>query len=441
MTPHPAILVVDDQNSNLIAMEAVFEGEPVDLVKASSGADALKILLQRDFALVLLDVQMPDLDGFEVAEIMRSNPRTESTPIIFLTAISKEQRYIFRGYETGAVDYLFKPIDPAILRSKVRVFLELERKNRSLRESLRLLQQERDHNQMLLRSLSEGLLGITQSGNIFYANPTAEEMLDSSLRDLIGRRLSEIFVLCDEDGQPADWPLAEFLSACARGERVHRDDLFMSRGGRQIAVEISANPLLPGDSARLGVAGVVVVFRDVSSRRQNEKALARKATSDALTGLCNRAEFERVLQEKVAEANRRETSIALLYIDLDRFKGINDSLGHHVGDQVLKAAAKRLQDSARQTDVVARIGGDEFIMVLESSEPRRAASLVSGKVLQAFARVVDIDDGSKLQIGTSVGIAIYPDDSTHPDELLKCADKAMYQAKSAGRNTYRFFRG
>lgn len=441
MTPLPAILVVDDQNSNLIAMEAVFEGEPVDLVKASSGAEALKILLQRDFALVLLDVQMPDLDGFEVAEIMRSNPRTESTPIIFLTAISKEQRYIFRGYETGAVDYLFKPIDPAILRSKVRVFLDLERKNRSLRESLRLLQQERDHNQMLLRSLSEGLLGITQSGNIFYANPTAEELLDGSLRDLIGRRLSEIFVLCDEEGQPADWPLAEFLSACARGERVHRDDLFMNRGGRRIAVEISANPLLPGDSARLGVAGVVVVFRDVSSRRQNEKALTRKATSDALTGLCNRAEFERVLQEKVAEANRRETSIALLYIDLDRFKGINDSLGHHVGDQVLRAAAKRLQDSARQTDVVARIGGDEFVILLESSEPRRAASLVSGKVLQTFARVVDIDDGSKLQIGTSVGIAVYPDDSTHPDELLKCADKAMYQAKSAGRNTYRFFRG
>lgn len=441
MTPHPAILVVDDQNSNLIAMEAVFDGEPVELVKASSGAEALKIMLQRDFALVLLDVQMPDLDGFEVAEIMRSNPRTESTPIIFLTAISKEQRYIFRGYETGAVDYLFKPIDPPILRSKVRVFLDVERKNRSLRESLRLLQQERDHNQMLLRSLSEGLLGITQSGNVFYANPTAEEMLGSTLRELIGRRLTDIFQFYNEDGAPADWPLGDFLAACAEGERVHRDDLFMNRDGRQIAVEISANPLQPGDPARTGAGGVVVVFRDVSSRRQNEKALTRKATSDALTGLCNRAEFERLLGETVAEANRRETSVALLYIDLDRFKGINDTLGHHVGDQVLKAAAKRLQDSARQSDLVARIGGDEFVMVLESGEPRRAASLVSGKVLQAFARVVDIDDGSKLQIGSSIGIAIYPDDSTHPDDLIKCADKAMYQAKSAGRNNYRFFRG
>lgn len=441
MMPHPAILVVDDQSSNLIAMEAVFEGEPVELVKAGSGAEALRIMLQRDFALVLLDVQMPDLDGFEVAEIMRSNPRTESTPIIFLTAISKEQRYIFRGYETGAVDYLFKPIDAAILRSKVRVFLDLDRKSRSLRESLRLLQAERDHNQTLLRSLSEGLLGVTQSGNVFYANPTAEEMLGCTLQDIIGRRLSDIFHLVDEEGEAANWSLPELLSACGRGERVHRDDLFLGRNGEQVAVEISANPLVPGDDARPGVAGLAVVFRDVSSRRHHEKALARKATSDALTGLCNRAEFERLLQERVADANRHESSLAILYIDLDRFKAINDSLGHHVGDQVLKASARRLLDSARATDLVARLGGDEFVMVLESTEPRRAASLVSGKVLQSFARVVDVDDGSKLQIGTSVGIAIYPDDSTHADELLKCADKAMYQAKTAGRNTYRFFRG
>lgn len=440
MMTHPAVLVVDDQNSNLIAMEAVFDGEPVDLVKASSGQEALKLLLQRDFAVVLLDVQMPMLDGFEVAEIMRSNPRTESTPIIFLTAISKDQRYIFRGYETGAVDYLFKPIDAEILRSKVRVFLDLDRKSRSLRESLRLLQEERDHNQTLLRSLSEGLLGVTQSGNVFYANPTAEEMLDDHLRDLVGRRLTDIFVLYGEDGEPADWHLGELLSACARGERAHRDDLFLRRNGEDVAVEISANPLLPDEYQRQPVAGVVVVFRDVSSRRQNEKVLTRKATLDALTGLCNRAEFERLLEARVADANRHESSLALLYLDLDRFKSINDTQGHHAGDMVLKAAADRLRECSRDTDLVARLGGDEFVMVLESNEPRRAASLVSGKILQAFARVVEMESGH-LQVGTSIGIAIYPDDSTHGDDLLKCADKAMYQAKASGRSNYRFYRG
>jgi diguanylate cyclase (GGDEF)-like protein/PAS domain S-box-containing protein len=439
MSQQPAILVVDDQQSNLVAMEAVFDGEPVDLVKASSGQEALKLLLQREFALVLLDVQMPDLDGFEVAEVMRSNARTENVPIIFLTAISKEQRYIFRGYETGAVDYLFKPIEPEILRSKVRVFLDLDRKTRSLRDSLKLLQQERDHNQMLLRSLGEGLLGLTQSGNVFYANPAAEQMLGRPMTELVGARLSDIFLLFDETGEQASWSVTDLLNTCARGEALQRDDLFLRRQSEEIAVEITANPLQP--SLNSGPAqGVVVIFRDVSSRRHREKALVRKAQLDALTGLYNRSEFELLLRARIADANRNQSSVAVLYVDLDRFKAINDSCGHHVGDEVLRQAANRLRDSARETDLVARLGGDEFVMVLDSREPRRAASLVSGKILQAFARVTDIG-GSKIQVGSSIGIAIYPDDSTDPDELVKCADKAMYQAKASGRSNYRYYRG
>lgn len=439
MSQQPAILVVDDQQSNLVAMEAVFDGEPVDLVKASSGQEALKLLLQREFALVLLDVQMPDLDGFEVAEVMRSNARTENVPIIFLTAISKEQRYIFRGYETGAVDYLFKPIEPEILRSKVRVFLDLDRKTRSLRDSLKLLQQERDHNQMLLRSLGEGLLGLTQSGNVFYANPAAEQMLGRPMTELVGARLSDIFLLFDEAGEQASWSVTDLLNTCARGESLQRDDLFLRRQSEEIAVEITANPLQP--SLNSGPAqGVVVIFRDVSSRRHREKALVRKAQLDALTGLYNRSEFELLLRARIADANRNQSSVAVLYVDLDRFKAINDSCGHHVGDEVLRQAANRLRDSARETDLVARLGGDEFVMVLDSREPRRAASLVSGKILQAFARVTDIG-GSKIQVGSSIGIAIYPDDSTDPDELVKCADKAMYQAKASGRSNYRYYRG
>jgi diguanylate cyclase (GGDEF)-like protein len=434
----PAILVVDDQDNNLIAMEAVFEDEPVELVTANSGAEGLKLMLQREFALVLLDVQMPELDGFEVAEIIRSNPRTAATPIIFLTALSKEQRYIFRGYETGAVDYLFKPIDPVILRSKVRVFLELERKNRILRESLRLLQEERDHNQALLRSLSEGLLGITPSGNIFYANPMAEQMLERPLPELIGHRLTDIFLLTDEEGGDVKWPLVEFLSICARGERAHRDDLFLIRGGAQVAIEVTANPLQPDVG---GVAGIVVLFRDVSSRRQQEMSLKHRATLDTLTGLNNRAEFEYQLDAKMAEANRNETSLALLYLDLDRFKTINDTHGHHAGDVVLKTVAERLRECLRGSDIVARLGGDEFVIVLQGNDPRRAAALVAGKILQALARNIELEDGTQLQSGTSIGIAVYPDDSTHVEELLKGADQAMYQAKAAGRSAYRFYRG
>ena len=130
------ILMVDDQPANLVSLDAILEAEGRVLLKATSGPEALKILLREDVSLVLLDVQMPGMDGFEVAELMRQRKDTQSIPIIFVTAISKEDKYVFRGYQVGAVDYLFKPLDPVILQSKVNFFLQLDRQRRELQEKL-----------------------------------------------------------------------------------------------------------------------------------------------------------------------------------------------------------------------------------------------------------------------------------------------------------------
>ncbi|MCC1498113.1 two-component system response regulator [Alcanivorax sp. 1008] len=137
------ILMVDDQPSNLVSLDAILEAEGRVLLKANSGPEALKILLKEDISLVLLDVQMPGMDGFEVAELMRQRKDTQSIPIIFVTAISKEDKYVFRGYQVGAVDYLFKPLDPVILQSKVGFFLQLDRQRRELQEKLRQAQAHR----------------------------------------------------------------------------------------------------------------------------------------------------------------------------------------------------------------------------------------------------------------------------------------------------------
>lgn len=134
--PRPVVLMVDDTPENLVALEVVLEDMDCELVKATSGQQALGILLKKDVSLVLLDVQMPEMDGFEVATLMRANPKTRNVPIIFVTAISKEQRYVQQGYKVGAVDYLFKPIEPVILKSKVNFFLELDRQKRRLEAKL-----------------------------------------------------------------------------------------------------------------------------------------------------------------------------------------------------------------------------------------------------------------------------------------------------------------
>lgn len=137
------ILMVDDQPANLVSLDAILEAEGRVLLKATSGPEALKILLREDISLVLLDVQMPGMDGFEVAELMRQRKDTQSIPIIFVTAISKEDKYVFRGYQVGAVDYLFKPLDPVVLQSKVNFFLQLDRQRRELQEKLRQAQAHR----------------------------------------------------------------------------------------------------------------------------------------------------------------------------------------------------------------------------------------------------------------------------------------------------------
>ena len=184
MNDRPAVLLVDDREENLIALRAVLEPLPCRLVSATSGMDALKALLHQDFAVVLLDVQMPGMDGFETAELIKGRERTRTLPIIFVTAISKEQHHVFRGYETGAVDYVFKPYDPEILRSKVAVFLELDAKSRAAARS-----------EAILRAAFEdapiGMARLDLEGRVDEANRALAALLDQRPADLRDRRLSD----------------------------------------------------------------------------------------------------------------------------------------------------------------------------------------------------------------------------------------------------------
>lgn len=171
------ILVVDDHRENLIALEAILDGEGRNLVMAQSGNEALSLALKYDFALVLLDVQMPEMDGFEVAELMRKNKKTRHIPIIFVTAISKEQKYVFKGYECGAVDYLFKPIDQKILEAKVNVFLELDRQRKKLQQAVVQMKRLKDENERLLHALGEALIGADAGGKVSFCNEAACALL------------------------------------------------------------------------------------------------------------------------------------------------------------------------------------------------------------------------------------------------------------------------
>jgi diguanylate cyclase (GGDEF)-like protein len=212
--------------------------------------------------------------------------------------------------------------------------------------------------------------------------------------------------------------------------------MLIRRDGLEFAIEGSAAPIHKHDGS---VSGAVIVLRDAAQARAMTQRMLHLAQHDVLTGLPNRALLTERLVQAIGQARRRRKQVALLFLDLDYFKDINDSLGHLIGDQLLKSVAERLVSCVRTTDTVSRQGGDEFVILLSEIENPGDAANVAEKLRSAFASP-HIVDGHELLVTLSLGVSVYPDDGTVPEVLMQNADTAMYQAKENGRNNYLFFK-
>ncbi len=728
-----ALLLVDDRPENLTALKAVLGGDGLDLVTASSGNDALRLTLKRDFALVLLDVQMPGMDGFETAQLMRANPKTRHLPIIFVTAGMKELQLQFQGYELGAVDYLIKPFEPAILQSKVKVFCELYSQRRQLElhraeletrisERVAQLQSSEERFRQLATHAPVGIFQLDNQGACLYVNRSWCEMagasaaeaaasgwtrtlhpddlaavtaswaqalaaggewdfecrflhadgvtrwvharavalhdaagaisgylgntLDISLRkaaearelrqrqvmDMLTGGLPLIDILhlialgveqqapgllcsilmleeggdslvhgaapsqggivpgalampqigaahtncalaardgqrlspsdghrsCDtcparlagsealacwsepiraQDGEllgvfaffrqegAADGPLAQGhdLALIAEASKLAQLAIERKRADRglQIAASvyqtiaeaitvtdaddriIAINPAFTqltgytsieaiGKTPRLlkssrhepdfytamwrsiistgrwqgeiwnrrkngeefpewlsintiyDEAGAVLrrigLFSDITEQKRAEETIWRQANYDALTELPNRRLFQDRLRQEILKAQRAGLFLAVLFVDLDRFKEVNDTLGHQAGDLLLIEAARRIGECVRTTDTVARLGGDEFTLIMSELADTDRIGEVAQALLATLAKPFELH-GEMAYISASIGITVYPTDATDMESLLKHADQAMYAAKEQGRNRFSYFTG
>ena len=304
------ILVVDDHRENLIALEAVLEAPGRQLIMASSGNEALQLALKHDFSLVLLDVQMPDMDGFEVAELMRRNRRTRSLPIIFVTAISKEQKYVFKGYECGAVDYLFKPLDKQVLEAKVNVFLELDLQKRKLQQAVVQMKRLKDENERLLQALGEGIFGTDAQGAISFCNDAAATLLATTREALAGRTIDEI--LCSDDqGTPFSWSDSALLAACSEGQGWRNDiSLYARRGEALVPLEMTATPISPVGEP---FSGCVILFRELTG---NELSVQERHARESRRYPRKKVFREMVLFDRTTGGNVGR----LMNISIDGFK-------------------------------------------------------------------------------------------------------------------------
>ncbi|MBZ9664438.1 EAL domain-containing protein [Pseudomonas sp. LMG 31766] len=424
------LLVVDDRMENLEAMQALLEDGEWRLRCARSGEEALRCLLEEDVGLVLLDVQMPGMDGFEVARLMRGNPRTRLTPIIFVSAISQTHDAVLRGYSTGAVDFVLKPFDPAVLRHKIQSLLEHEHNRCELQALSQQLERARAFNASVLANAAEGILVVGEDGRIQFANPAMAKMLDGEVGDLEGvDLLSFLKNPASEDG----WQHSEFYLHFKREAtyRVHEAMMRTFKGGC-LPVALSCSPLPRQQRA------MVVIALDMSVVRNLHAQLESQAVTDALTGLLNRRGFHQALESALARIERSGQRVAVLYLDLDGFKRINDSLGHDVGDQLLRRVGEQLKACLRPYDSLARIGGDEFTALLDNLGHPEDAAKVAEKLIELVS-VRHTLDGMDITLGASVGIACFPECGQSVEGLLRSADMAMYEAKRAGRQQYRFF--
>jgi diguanylate cyclase (GGDEF)-like protein/PAS domain S-box-containing protein len=304
------------------------------------------------------------------------------------------------------------------------VVLSIARDITERKQAEEVLRESETRLRKLFEAIPEAVMVHDEKGNILHINDVGAKRLEWSVEDLVGKNLREVV-------KPENAALVLDHVRMARTDgSCSFETTYISRTGRHIVAEVNERPIeLEGKSAILSVA------RDITERKRAERQLAYIATHDALTGLPNRVLFNDRLTLALAQAQRQQQKLAVLLLDLDRFKDINDTLGHSVGDQFLRATSKRLKGLLRKSDTLARMGGDEFLFLLPDIGRLENATEVVQKILESFRESFLVED-HELRTTASIGVTIFPYDGTDADTLLKNADIAMYSAKQKGRNNY-----
>jgi len=389
-------------------------------------SDGLKRLRKDAIAAVLLDLSLPDSQGIETFEAV-----FEAAPLvpILVLASGENEDIAWQATQRGAQDHLLKDhLDgywlPRILRSVI------ERK-----ASEEALFVEKERAQVTLNSIGDAVLSTDIAGNVTYLNQVAESMTGWPCQEAIGRPLAEVFQIIDgATREPVPNPMTRAVQENTT-VGLTANCILIRRDGFESAIEDSAAPIHDRGGQ---VTGAVIVFHDVSAARAIAQKMAHLAQHDFLTDLPNRILFSDRVANAIALARRHGKQRAVLFLDLDRFKHINDSLGHAIGDQLLQSVAQRLVACVRGSDTVSRQGGDEFVVLLSEIEHAEDAALSAEKMLLALAAPHSIAE-RELHISASIGISTYPDDGLDAETLIRCADTAMYHAKDKGRNNYQFF--
>ncbi len=424
------LLLVEDNPGDARLLREMFNEEgahSTELTHAECMKDAERHLAEREVDIILLDLGLPDAEG--VTAVRRVRVAAPRVPLVVLTG-RDDELLAAQALQEGAQDYLIKgQIDSRGLLRALRYAIE----RKTMEEALFV---EKERAQVTLNSIGDAVVCTNILGNITFLNLVAEKMTGWSWQEASGRPMSEVFKILDAVSRETTPNPMNAAMGLDRTIHLPSNCILIRRDGFETPIEDSVAPIHDRDGK---ATGAVIVFRDVSTARAMAAQMTHSAQHDFLTGLPNRMLLNDRVSQAIVLAPRHSKKVAVLFLDLDGFKHINDSLGHPTGDKLLQSIAKRLVSCVRSSDTVSRQGGDEFVVLLSEMEQAEDAAISALRILQAVAEVHTIDHHD-LHVTTSIGLSVFPDDGKDAETLVKNADTAMYQAKENGRHSYQFFR-
>ncbi|HEV2616036.1 MAG TPA: EAL domain-containing protein [Candidatus Acidoferrales bacterium] len=387
---------------------------------------------------ILLVLESPDAHGLETLRKIRAS--APAVPVVLLTAVD-DDALAAQALQAGAQECLIMGPQHGQLNARDLLRALRHAVERKRREDA--LFAEKDRTQAVLNCIDDAVVCTDAAGNIRFLNLAAEKMSGWPLQEAGGRPISTVLQILD--GVSREIVASRVDIEAGRGAPMHRagDSLLLRRDKIEIPIEYSVAPV---HGVAASVAGTVLVFREIGAAREMARAaqkmaleMAHSAQHDYLTGLPNRMLLNDRVDHAIATAPRHLSKVAVLFLDLDGFKHINDSLGHSIGDKLLQSIAQRLLNCVRAADTVSRRGGDEFVVLLSEMEHDEDAAVSATRIMEAIKEVHSVDQHD-LYVTASIGVSVYPDDGLNSETLIKNADTAMYYAKENGRQKYQFFK-
>lgn len=445
------ILAIDDTPANLMTLGAALDGE-FELQFATSGPAGLALALANPPDLILLDVMMPEMDGYETFRRLAAQPALQHIPVIFVTALNDLDAEV-TGLSLGAADYITKPINVTIARQRIRNLVEREQLRKQvelqcdhLAEEVRQRQHAAEQLMLAASVFTHSREGITiadAQGLIVDVNAAFTRITGYSRQEALGQNPRILKSSRQRD---------DFYAAMWR--TLHDTDSWSGeiwnrrKSGEEYPEMLTISVVRDAPGA---IQNYVALFSDITERKAMEHKVQQLAFFDALTGLPNRRLLDDRLGLAMAASKRSGLYSALMFLDLDNFKPLNDTHGHGVGDLLLIEVAKRLTACVREIDTVARFGGDEFVVMLgELSEDKATSTAQAGQVAEKIRAALNApyqltvthtgQSSSRVQhhCSVSIGVVVFNNADASPADIMKWADAAMYQAKDAGRNAIRF---